>query len=50
MITETLECHSCKRRFISNGWTFYGNAGKCPECGGWLHLVSKVMCEWISTA
>ena len=39
-ITETLECRTCKRNFISNEWTFFDLAGKCPHCGGWLHLVS----------
>lgn len=50
MITETLECHSCRQQFISNEWTFFGDSGKCPKCGGWLHLVAKVICQWTSTA
>ena len=49
METETLECLSCKQQFISNGWTFFGDAGRCPECGGWLHLVAKVITQWVAS-
>jgi len=38
MRTETMLCNNCKSTFISNEWCFYGDAGHCPECGGWLRV------------